>query len=95
MTAYIIARVNVTDPEKYKNYIALSPTAIAAAGGKFLARGGEVVTLEGPQETNRVVVVEFPSLEAAQKFYDSDLYVAAKKEREGAADGQFIIVDGV
>ncbi len=95
MTAYIIARVNVTDPEKYKNYIALSPAAIAAAGGKFLARGGEVVDLEGPPETNRVVIVEFPSLEAAQKFYDSDLYVAAKKEREGAAEGQFIIVDGV
>ena len=95
MAAYIIARVNVTDPEKYKNYIALSPAAIAAAGGKFLARGGEVVDLEGPPETNRVVIVEFPDMESAKAFYASDLYVAAKKEREGAAEGQFIIVDGV
>lgn len=91
----MIARVNVTDPEKYKNYIALSPGAIAAAGGKFLARGGDVVCLEGEAEPNRIVIVEFPSIEVAQSFYDSDLYVAARKERKGAADGQFIIVDGV
>ena len=95
MSAYLIARVNVTDPEKYKNYVALSPAAIAAFGGRFLARGGETVTLEGPKETNRMVVVEFESLEKAQAFYDSDLYTAAKVERQGAADGQFIVVDGI
>ncbi len=95
MAAYIIARVNVTDPEKYKNYIALSPAAIKAAGGRFLARGGEVVNLEGPPEPNRVVIVEFDSVEAAKAFYASDLYTAARKEREGAAQGQFIIVDGI
>lgn len=95
MSAYLIARVNVTDPEKYKNYVALSPAAIATFGGRFLARGGETVTLEGPEETNRMVVVEFESLEKAQAFYDSDLYTAAKAERLGAAEGQFIIVDGI
>ena len=95
MSAYIVARVNVTDPEKYKNYIALSPAAIAAAGGRFIARGGDVITLEGEEETNRIVIVEFDSMKQAEEFYHSELYQKAKLEREGAATGQFIIVDGL
>jgi len=95
MAAYLIARVNVTDPEKYKNYTALSPAAIAAFGGKFLARGGETETFEGDEENNRMVIVEFENMEKAREFYHSDQYVAARAEREGAADGQFIIVEGI
>ena len=95
MPAYLIARVNVMDPEKYKNYTALSPAAIAAFGGKFLARGGEVDTLEGDKETNRMVIVEFESMDIARQFYHSELYSAARREREGAAEGQFIIVEGI
>ena len=95
MAAYLIARINVTNPEKYKNYTALSPAAIAAHGGRFLARGGETVTLEGEEETDRVVIVEFESLEKAEEFYASDQYTTARAERQGAAEGQFIIVEGV
>ena len=95
MKGYLIARVNVTDPEKYKNYVALSPAAIAAFGGKFLTRGGNVETLEGEKETNRMVVVEFESLEIARQFYHSEQYTIAKAERAGAAEGQFIIVEGI
>ena len=95
MTAYIIARINVTNMEQYKKYTAVTPEVINQFGGRFIVRGGEKVTLEGPEETNRVVVIEFPSLEQAQAFYSSDAYQAAKKLREGAATGQFIIVDGV
>jgi uncharacterized protein (DUF1330 family) len=95
MAAYIIARINVTDMEQYKKYTAVTPGVIEQFGGRFIVRGGEKVTLEGPEETNRVVVIEFPSLERAQAFYKSDDYQAAKKLREGAATGQFIIVDGV
>ena len=95
MPAYLIARVNVTDPQKYKNYTALSPAAIAAFGGKFLARGGETDTLEGDKETNRMVIVEFESMDIARQFYNSELYSAARREREGAAEGQFIIVEGI
>ncbi|MGH8596082.1 MAG: DUF1330 domain-containing protein, partial [Gammaproteobacteria bacterium] len=47
MAAYIIADVKVSDPEKYKGYMALTPGAIAAAGGKFIVRGGQHETLEG------------------------------------------------
>ncbi len=95
MTAYLIARIKVTDPEKYKNYTALSPAAIKAFGGKFLVRGGAVETLEGKKETNRVVVLEFKSLEIARQFYHSEQYTLAKAQRAGAAQGQFIIVEGI
>ena len=95
MSAYVIASVNVTDPEKYKNYMALSPAAIDAAGGKFIVRGGNLESLEGDWSRSRVVVVEYPTREAAKAFYDSTLYVAARAEREGAAEFSMIVVDGV
>ena len=95
MTAYIIARINVTNMEQYKKYTAVTPEVIGQFGGRFIVRGGEKVTLEGPEETNRMVVIEFPSLERAQAFYQSDAYQEAKKLREEAATGQFIVVDGV
>ena len=95
MAAYMIARVNVTDPEKYKNYIALSPAAVAEFGGKFIVRGGEMRTLEGPHDDRRVVVVEFPDLETVSKFYNSELYQKAKLERIGAAEAHFIAIDGL
>lgn len=95
MTAYVIATVNVTDPEKYKNYMALSPAAIAAAGGKFIVRGGNPKIMEGEWPRPRVVVVEYPTREAAEAFYTSTLYVAAKAQREGAAELSMIVVDGV
>ena len=92
MTAYLIARVDVTDMDQYKNYMALSPGIIEKFGGKFIARGGDVITLEGETETRRMVLVEFPSAQVAQDFYNSDEYQAAIKVRENAADGQFIVI---
>ncbi|MFO1280921.1 MAG: DUF1330 domain-containing protein [Burkholderiales bacterium] len=94
MPAYIIARVNVTDWERYKEYMKLTPGAIARHGGKFIVRGGEIETLEGPAETHRVVVIEFPSFAQAKTFYHSAEYGEAKAKRAGAATGQFLLVDG-
>ncbi|MEM7091605.1 MAG: DUF1330 domain-containing protein [Actinomycetota bacterium] len=93
MAAYLIARIDVTDPGRYGEYTKHTPRIIADHGGRFVARGGTVTTLEGEPETRRVVVLEFPSVEAAQAFYDSDDYGMAKAIRAGAAEGQFIIVD--
>jgi uncharacterized protein (DUF1330 family) len=95
MVAYMIARIKVTDPDRYENYKALSPGAIATHGGKFIARGGETVTLEGNEDGMRVVIVEFPSLEAVKTFYDSPEYTEARAAREGAAEGHFIAVEGL
>ncbi len=95
MAGYIIARVNVTDPEKYKDYTAVTPGLLAKHGGRFIVRGGETATLEGPEETGRIVVIEFESLEQAKAMYESEDYQAAIKLRAGAATAQFIAVAGV
>jgi uncharacterized protein (DUF1330 family) len=95
MPAYLIVDADVTDPEQYEQYKAASPGAIAAGGGRFLVRGGEVAVLEGDWSPARVVVVEFENLEAAKAFYESPEYQAAIKLREGAARFNMIAVDGV
>ena len=94
MPAYIIARVEVTDWTRYREYTKATPAAIARFGGKFIVRGGEIVNLEGEPESRRLVVIEFPSLEQAKAFYSSPEYAEAKKLRAGAAVGQFIAVEG-
>ena len=95
MSAYVIASVTVADAEKYKNYMALSPTAVVAAGGKFIVRGGNLKVLEGAWPNPRVVIIEFPTREAAEAFYESALYTVARAAREGAALFNMIVVDGV
>lgn len=95
MAAYMIARVNVTDWDKYNEYIKVTPDIIARYGGRFIVRGGETVTLEGPQESWRIVVVEFPDLASAEAFYHSPKYTSAREIRAGAAEAQFVAVAGV
>ena len=95
MAAYMIARVNVTDWDKYNEYIKVTPGIITKFGGRFIVRGGETVTFEGPEEKWRIVVVEFPDLERAKEFYYSPEYTDAKKIREGAALAQFVAISGV
>jgi uncharacterized protein (DUF1330 family) len=95
MPAYIIGRIQVTDRARYTEYTKITPAIIAKFGGHFIARGGESVTLEGPEETNRVVVIEFPSLDAARAFFHSEEYRQAKARREGAAIAQFFAIDGI
>ena len=94
MPAYLIARIRVTDPVRYQDYTKLTPAAIAKYGGRFIVRGGAVTVLEGPPENDRVVVIEFPSLERARAFWSSPEYGEAKAKRAGAATGQFLLVDG-
>lgn len=95
MAAYLIAKVEVTDPEQYKQYIAATPGIIEKFGGRFIARGGETITLEGPEETRRVVLVEFPSLNQVKAFYNSEEYQAARKLRKGAAIMYLIATEGI
>ena len=94
MAAYMIARVDVTNWDKYQEYMKVTPGLIEKYDGKFIARGGDMVTLEGPEESQRVVVVEFPTLEKAKEFYNSPEYQDAKRLRAGAATAQFIAVNG-
>ncbi len=94
MPAYIIAQVNVTDPEKYQEYAKLAGPAGAKYGGKMLVRGGAKTPLEGNIPYQRIVVNEFPDVEAAKRFYNSVEYQAARQKRLGAADFNMVIVEG-
>ncbi len=94
MSAYLIARVDVTHWEHYKEYMRHTPRVISHFGGRFIARGGEMITVEGEPETRRVVVIEFPSFQKAKAFYESPEYKSIVHFRDGAAVAQFIIVDG-
>lgn len=94
MSAYLVAIVDVTDPDQYSQYMAHTPRIIERFGGRFIARGAAPVTLEGEQETRRMVIVEFPTAEVAREMYESAEYTAARALRAGAADGTFIILDG-
>ena len=92
--AYMVVQVDVTNPAQYQEYTKLAPAIVAKFGGKYLARAGRTVTLEGPPARSRVVVLEFPSLQQAEAFYNSPEYVAARKIRAGAAQAQFVVVEG-
>lgn len=94
MPAYIVAHVDVRDWDKYREYMKYTPRCIAKFGGRFIARGGDPVTLEGPAETLRVVLIEFPSMEKATAFYKSDEYSRTKKLREGGGSARFVAVAG-
>ena len=94
MSAYMIALVNVIDPEQFKQYAAAAGPATAKYGGTYLARGGATSLFEGEMPAERLVVVEFADRAAAETWYNSPEYQAAKKLREGAATGTFMCVDG-
>jgi uncharacterized protein (DUF1330 family) len=95
MPAYVIVETDITDPEQYERYKAASPGAVAAGGGRFVARGGELAVLEGYWEPSRIVILEFPDLDAAKAWYASEQYQAAKELREGAATLKMVAVEGV
>jgi uncharacterized protein (DUF1330 family) len=95
MSAYVIADIDVQDPVRYDDYRKMVPASIAAYGGRFLARGGKVESLEGPWEPKRTVIVEFPSVERAKAWWDSDEYAPAKALRRSASQGSLILLEGL
>ena len=95
MAAYVIYQGEVLDPEQYEKYKVRAAESVAAAGGRYIVRGGEVDPLEGEPPVGRTVVVEFPTMEAARAWYDGEPYTQAKALREGAIRARAFIVDGV
>ena len=71
--AYWVGIVNVKNHDEYKKYTDIAGPALIAAGAKILSRGGKIINLEG-KEMNRLVVIEFPSMEHAETFYHSEEY---------------------
>jgi uncharacterized protein (DUF1330 family) len=95
VAAYVIVEVNVSDPQKFGEYAKGVPATIAAYGGKYLVRGGAVETKEGGWNPKRVVVLEFPSMDQARKWYHSPEYKPLLEMRLKAADAKLILVEGV
>jgi uncharacterized protein (DUF1330 family) len=95
MPAYVIAETDIYDPDQYEHYKNAVPAALAAHGGRFVARGGELAVLEGDWHPKRLVVLEFDDLSAAKRFYASPEYQQAKGLRAGAANLNMVAVDGV
>ncbi len=93
-SAYIIANVDVTNPERYETYKKLSSIAMQAHGAEVCVRGGAVHVLEGDWAPSRVVMLKFPSVAQARTFYDSVEYQAAKVSRQGIADMRMVVVEG-
>ena len=94
MAAYVIVQVRVTDWDKFKKYLNETPRVMAQYGGRYVARGGEMVMLEGGEQTQRVVLIEFPSLQKAKEWYHSKEYQQIKVLRAGAANGSLIAIEG-
>ncbi|WP_313952185.1 DUF1330 domain-containing protein [Accumulibacter sp.] len=96
MAAYLLVEVKVTDQQAYEIYKQLAQAAIAQYGGRYCARGGRIEVLEGGWSTpERLVIVEFDSLEQAKKFYHSPEYQAARASRQDAAEMNMLVVEGL
>ena len=90
---YWIARVDVTDPEAYKKYVAANGAAFARFGARFLVRGGAFKAVEGGSRA-RNVILEFPSYEAAIDCYRSPEYAEALALRRDAGEADILIIEG-
>jgi uncharacterized protein (DUF1330 family) len=95
VSAYVVVETVVTDPERAARYRPLSGASVQRHGGRFLARGGAISVLEGSWDPKRVVVIEFPSVEKAREWYESEDYAVARKVREGAGEWRIVLVQGV
>jgi uncharacterized protein (DUF1330 family) len=91
---YIVAEVEVTDPETYERYRPMASAAVAAFGGRFLVRGGDPHVLEGDRSPKRVVVLEFESPERAEEFYRSPQYQEALAVRQRASRAHLYLLKG-
>ena len=93
--AYVIVEMKISDPERYKEYMAAAPATIAAAGGEYLVRGGRHEALEGDWQPARLAVLKFPSLEQAKAWYDGERYRAVRAKRAGATEYfNMVVVEG-
>ena len=95
MAAYIIADLTVTDPATMEEYRKRVAATLTPFGGRFIVRGGPHQTVEGDWKPNRLVILEFPSMEQAKRWYDSEEYREPKAMRLRAGRTNLVMVDGV
>jgi uncharacterized protein (DUF1330 family) len=95
VSAYVIYQGEVFDPVRYDEYKVKAAASIAAAGGRYIVRAGEVEVLEGEPPVGRTVVLEFPTMDAALAWYRSEEYTQIRTIRDRAARARMYVVDGV
>ena len=95
MAAYVIAEVDVHDTALFEEYRKIVPGTITQYGGKYLVRGGAMESKEGGWTPKRVVLLEFPTMDQARKWYHSAEYAPALAMRLKAAKNRMVIVEGV
>ena|SRR5205085_840957 len=96
MAAYVIVNIAaIRNDKKYTEYRQGVTETIRAAGGEYLVRGGHVEVLEGGWQPNRVVVVRFPSAQAAKSWWNSAAYAELKQMRQDSAVSEMILVEGI
>lgn len=94
MAAYVFVSVTVTDPDAYQAYRNAVSSNIMAFGGSYMVRGGEVEVLEGKHDDSRLVILMFPTVDQAKRWWSSPEYAEIKKLREGNATLDAFVVDG-
>ncbi len=96
--AYVVAEVEIADPENYSRYSSQVLPTLAPYGGRVLARGGERVQLESEDDSHharlRTVIIEFPSLQQARDWHASDAYAKLRAIREQYSAGRVFVVEG-
>ena len=95
MAVYAVVNIRIIDSDRYAEYIEHAPTTIVHYGGKYLARGGKVEVLEGEWTPQRLVILEFESMERFNEWYNSPEYAPLKQVRVEAATTDFVVVEGL
>jgi len=95
MSAYVIVEMTVTDPVAIEGYRKLAGESVAAAGGRFIVRGGPTEVLDGDWSPQRVVVIAFPDMASARAWRSSPGYRRACEIRDRAATTRMILVEGI
>ena len=95
MAGYIIVDVEITDPERYREYVKAVPPTLELYGGRFLVRGGAAANLEGSWQPKRIIVVQFDTVERARAWWSSEEYAGPKALRQSASVTNMIVVEGL
>ena len=95
MPAYVIVDISISDPDTYERYKQLAPPSIAEHGGRYIARGGATMVLEGEWAPERLVILEFPTAAQAEAWWASESYAEAKALRQSCASSRRVLVEGL
>jgi uncharacterized protein (DUF1330 family) len=95
MVAYVIVEIEITDPVGYEEYKKQAAATVHKYGGKYIVRGGKTEVLEGDWKPKRIVVLEFPTLERAREWLNSEEYREPRKMRYRTAKTNMLVVEGV